>query len=295
MHTDHIGYHPFTSARRLSLSLNSLAGIIEGITIDNAINQQERDFLSAWIEQHIDRRGLHPFSELIPVVEAAISDGVLTEDEAQDIQWLIERMLSRERIDDVTADLQRLHAVLGGIIADGYISDVELRGLSDWMEARLHLQGCWPYDEIGHLLAKVLADGRVDESEQHQLQQFFGEFVVLADDQTITSPPVKLEGSLIGLCAIGPEIFFDKKGFCFTGASYKGKRSELAAKVSDRGGFVHSNPSRKVDYLVIGAEGNPCWSFACYGRKVERAVELRKQGVRIMIVHERDFHDALVD
>ena len=50
-----------------------------------------------------------------------------------------------------------------------------------------------------------------------------------------------------------------------------------------------------MDYLVIGAEGNPCWSYACYGRKVERAVELRKEGLRIMIVHERDFHDALVD
>lgn len=58
---------------------------------------------------------------------------------------------------------------------------------------------------------------------------------------------------------------------------------------------MHSAPSKKVDYLVIGAEGNPCWSYACYGRKVERAVELRKEGLRIMIVHERDFHDALVE
>jgi len=28
---------------------------------------------------------------------------------------------------------------------------------------------------------------------------------------------------------------------------------------------------------------------------VEQAVELRKEGLRIMIVHERDFHDALAD
>ena len=56
-----------------------------------------------------------------------------------------------------------------------------------------------------------------------------------------------------------------------------------------------SGPGKRVDYLVIGADGNPCWAFACYGRKVEKAVELRKSGVRIMIIHESDFHDAVLD
>ncbi len=51
----------------------------------------------------------------------------------------------------------------------------------------------------------------------------------------------------------------------------------------------------KLNYLVIGAEGNPCWAFACYGRKVEKAVELRKKGIRVVLVHENDFHDAVLD
>ncbi|GMA55471.1 hypothetical protein GCM10025857_68280 [Alicyclobacillus contaminans] len=48
-----------------------------------------------------------------------------------------------------------------------------------------------------------------------------------------------------------------------------------------------------TDYLVVGDQGNPCWAFSCYGRKVEKAVKLRKQGRRILIIHEVDFWDAL--
>lgn len=61
------------------------------------------------------------------------------------------------------------------------------------------------------------------------------------------------------------------------------------------GGEVVNHVSSHVDYLVIGADGNPCWAYACYGRKVEKAVQLRKKGGRILLVHENDFHDAVAD
>lgn len=38
-------------------------------------------------------------------------------------------------------------------------------------------------------------------------------------------------------------------------------------------------------------KGNPCWAYACYGRKIEKAMELRKKGAQILIVHEADFLD----
>jgi hypothetical protein len=40
--------------------------------------------------------------------------------------------------------------------------------------------------------------------------------------------------------------------------------------------------------------GNEFWAFACYGRKVEQAYTQRRKGHHIVIVHERDFWDALV-
>lgn len=88
---------------------------------------------------------------------------------------------------------------------------------------------------------------------------------------------------------------FEGRRFVFTGASSRYSRAQFCSAVERLGGHVSESVSGKTDYLVIGADGNPCWAFACYGRKVEMAVTLRKQGARLLLVHENDFHDALND
>jgi hypothetical protein len=52
---------------------------------------------------------------------------------------------------------------------------------------------------------------------------------------------------------------------------------------------------KELDYLIVAAERNLCWAFSCYGRKVEAAMDLRKSGTRLTIVHENDFWDAVAD
>lgn len=288
-------YFKFTSKSRLDKAINALIGIVEGIAIDGHINTLELDYLNLWLAEHDEVRDQHPFNELVPVVTAAVADGILTEEEHADILWLCERLRSTEYYDAVTADLQRLHAIMGGIVADTHISVEELRALSDWMADREHLKTCWPFDEVGSLITGVLADQQIDEKEHALLHAFFAEFTALLDDRTITRGPVLQGQAVVGLCAVDPEISFLDKGFCFTGASSRFTRAEFERLVAELGGSAHSSPSKKVHYLVIGAEGNPCWAFACYGRKVEKAIELRKAGSRVVIVHELDFHDALAD
>ena len=295
MHEDHREYFQFTGRSRIDKSINSLLGIVEGIAIDSEINSSEIDFLHLWLEDKLELRDRHPFNELIPVIEHALADRVLTEDEKNDIVWLCQRLVSNEFYDQITTDLQRLHAVIGGVIADTKISERELRGLSDWISDHDHLRGCWPYDEIGSLATTVLADKVIDEKEHEMLSRYFAEFISLLDSKTIMSAPVSSEGSIAGLCAVCPEVEFSERTFAFTGASARYPRRRLTETVTRLGGSVASGPGKKVDYLVIGADGNPCWAFACYGRKVEKAVELRKAGVKIMIIHESDFHDAVQD
>lgn len=295
MHPDHLKYVRFTSRARLEKSVNSLLGLVEGIAIDSAINSSEVAFLNLWLEEHADVRERHPYTELIPVVQSAVADGILDQDEHDDIVWLCERLRSTEFFDRTTADLQRLHAILGGIVSDGVISESELRGLSSWLQDHGHLRTCWPYDEVDSLITVVLRDQKIDAKEHATLKAFFSEFTALLDDRTITSPVVAEGGSIVGLCAVCPEIEFAGSKFCFTGASTRYTRATLAATVERFGGEVTRALSSDVRYLIIGADGNPCWAYACYGRKVERAVELRKQGARVLIVHENDFHDAVAD
>ncbi len=77
----------------------------------------------------------------------------------------------------------------------------------------------------------------------------------------------------------------------FTGS--RGPRRLFAETISTRGGTFIDRIRDELNYLVIGAEGNPCWAFACYGRKVERVVEMRRAGHRVLLIHEHDFWDAV--
>lgn len=295
MHPDHQKYFRFTSPAQLEKSVNSLLGLIEGIAIDSSINNSEISFLNLWLAEHAELRDRHPYNELIPVVEAAVDDGVITQEEHDDIVWLCERLRSTEYFDVVTADLQRLHAILGGIVSDAKVTEDELRGLSTWLSEHQHLKTCWPYDEIDSLIVGVMKDKIISSEEHSLLKDFFSEFIAVMDDRTITSPVFKEGANIVGLCAVCPEIEFTDSTFCFTGASTRYTRKALVATVESLGGQFTPNVTKSVNYLVIGADGNPCWAYACYGRKVEKAIELREAGVRVVIVHENDFHDAVAD
>jgi NAD-dependent DNA ligase len=293
--SDHYAYRKFTGKAEFEKAINSLLGLIEGIAIDTKINHNEISFLQAWLDDHQINSGRHPFNELFPVIKQAVADGVLTEEERADISWLCKRLTSAEYFNAATADMQKLHAIVAGIASDGEISVEELKGLASWLGNHEHLKRCWPYDEIESLVTSVLMDKKIDPEEHQMLTRFFGEFVSLLDNKTIVSP-VFIEGSnLVGLCAVCPEISFAGAIFCLTGQSHKYTRAEFEEQIAKLGCKAVDGVSKKVDYLVVGADGNPCWAYACYGRKVEKAVELRKAGHSIVIVHENDFHDAVYD
>ncbi|MBI5017535.1 MAG: BRCT domain-containing protein [Deltaproteobacteria bacterium] len=294
MHSDHLAYIGFTGRSRFDKAVNSLLGIVEGISVDGRVSDEEIAFLAAWLDEHQPLQDRHPFNEIIPVLAEALADGVLGEEERLDLLWLCERLRSTDYHDAATADMQRLHGILAGIASDGAITEAELRGLSEWLRDHEHLRRCWPYDEVDSLIAGALADGRIDGREHDPLLALFSEFAP-AGAQITCSPQVQAGATTLGLCAVCPEVRFDGTLFCFTGASSKYTRAGFVDLVTSLGARATNSVTRSLDYLVIGSEGNPCWSYACYGRKVEKAVALRRQGHRLLIVHENDFHDAVSD
>ena len=57
------------------------------------------------------------------------------------------------------------------------------------------------------------------------------------------------------------------------------------------GGVFSRTFTSEVNYLIYGAAGNQCWAFSCFGKIIEEAMALRKQGDPISIIHENDFWD----
>lgn len=283
-------YYIFTSKARMDKAINSLLGILEGIAIDSVLNQKETQYLVNWLTEHEEYAVKHPFNELLPVIANALNDNVLSSEEHQEIVWLCEKFRSTEYYSDIVADIQRLQSILAGISSDGVITEEELDGLSEWLEEHEHLKTCYPYDEVDSLIISALADRKIDQQEHAGLIQFFDEFSSIKSNDSLKE---KNGYTLTGICAADPIIKFEDSIFCFTGESKSMSRKEFSVVVETRGGLVVNSISRKLNYLVVGAAGNPCWKYACYGMKIEKAVKLRKEGIPIVIVHENDLLDAV--
>ena len=289
-------YFRFTSPARMDKAFHTLEGLVQGIAADTRVSDIELAELTKWISAHSDFAKFHPFNEVIPRLNEIINRRIVDEETVADILWLSNKFTtSNEYYDLVSSDMQRLQGMLHGILADGKITKEELETLERWMEEREHLKSCWPYDEIESLIVTVLADGVIDDQEHETLTKFFGEFCRANSENAVD--PVALTGNfgISGVCAMCPDIEFTDRTFCFTGSSGNNTRKELAEMVHNLGANHSNRINRKVDYLVVCCEGNQCWAYSCYGRKVEQAVAMRKKGERILLIHETDFRDAIQD
>jgi hypothetical protein len=287
-------YYRFTGPMRLEKALCTLEGLLKGVAADGCISALEVSAVRSWMNENEEFRNRHPFNEIYQALGDALTDGQLDQEEVRDVVWLCERMHSDSQyFCYLKTELQKFHGILGGIAADGIITKEELLGLTAWMEHQSPLKGCYPFDEVESLITVVLRDGVIDKREHELLQAFFTEFIAYGEHRALELPLDTISKPASGLCAMCPEIVFAERQFCFTGTSRRMTRKELAQMVVGRGGVFCPRVTLELNYLIVGADGNPAWAYACYGRKVEQAMEYRKAGRQIVLVHENDFWDAI--
>lgn len=293
-------YRKFMKKEEMHKALNSLAGILSGVAADGAVTEDESNEIRNWYSLHTHLISIHPFNEILPALDMAFADDVLDIEEINCALWLCQRFLDTQNeklyFDYITSQIQQLEGMLHGIISDGSISDDEILSLNAWLNDNDHLSGVYPFDEVYSLLLAAKEDGQVSIDERNMLKAFFSTFVDTQSSFNIHESDVaelQKQYSIGGICAVCPEIVIKGKTFCFTGVSKKATRNEIAEMICAHGGEYNDRVTAKTDYLIVGADGNPCWAFSCYGRKVEKAVNLRKEGHCITIVHEYDFWDEI--
>jgi len=283
------------SKHHIRKELIVLQGIVHGILIDSEITDGEAKALTQWVESLEEFRYRAPFREVVEEIDHILADGVVTEEEAADLLWFVQRWISDDEHTDVfTRDIQHLNGIAAGLLADSELKDEEVTKLYEWLLEHDTLRGSWPYEELHAVLTAVLEDGVIDEDERTLLKAVIADCVRSSDHKVVQIEGIDLETMTVrGICASDPEIEFEGKTFCFTGRCQNGQRDKLEAMVREQGGITRSGVSRKLDYLVVGSDGNPCWAFACHGRKIEKAMRYRKEGVRLMLINEHDLVDAL--
>jgi NAD-dependent DNA ligase len=283
-------YFKYTVKSRVDKAINTLLGLLQGIAADRTINDQEIKLLTDWVNENNALVDRHPYNELIPKIAQALSDGIFTEGEQEDLVWFCNQWQSNLFYNDTTSDIQQLQGILAAVASDGVVSAAEADKIMSWIGDHDDLRSCYPYDEVDSLLTSVLKDNWIDPQEQNTLMEFFSTFLPESINLQSQTSAIK---TVAGICSIAPEISFDGRCFCFTGESERSSREDMKIIALERGARVVADVSPNVNYLVVGSKGNPCWAYSCYGRKIEKAMQLRKKGTQIVIVHEVDYFDAI--
>ncbi|HCA09559.1 BRCT domain-containing protein [Chryseobacterium sp.] len=284
-----------TTKSRADKAINSLKGLLLGIISDDVIDAIEMKELRLWAKEHYDLVNRNPFREFMLLIENTAANGIPAKEAVEDLYWLCQKYEHGSiYYNGITSDLQLLQGIFHGILADGILNDNEIFKLHEWLSENEHLSSYYPYDEIRSLVLSIVSDKIIDEEERTILKAFIKQFVELKNSDTAAKiERDTVDVNISGICAVDPEIIFENKTFCITGILSRGNRGELQTAIQDKGGIAVNTISKKTDYLIIGDTNNACWSYSCYGRKVEKALDLRKSGHTIVLVHEFDVFDAI--
>lgn len=274
-------------------TFGTLQGLIDGISADNKILPKEVEALRHWVKTHDHISNRPPFAEIIDTIKVALADNKITDSELKDIRYVCQKVMSTFSPSKSNANqIQKLHGVASGIAADGDLNPFEWTYLKNWITENSQLKGSWPFDEIEALTNKHMSADLLSNAEKEVILHYFNDFCGFNGNPAITHPLSEPGIAITGICAFYPDIIIPEKTFCLTGTSKKHPRNKIIEKLLLSGGRYKEDISKQVDYLIVCSEGSSMWTYSCYGRKVEDAVNLRKQGHSILIVHEFDLWDA---
>ena len=122
------------------------------------------------------------------------------------------------------------------------------------------------------------------------------EYVLKPFKQTRKAKTIKLDRTDISFCdEPPPEVVFEGRSFCLTGVFdfAEGDRNKCEDAIRARGGVCWQHPTRDLNYLVIGTFIEGAWAHKGYGRKIEMAVELKRNRANCKIISEAHLAAAI--
>ena len=174
-----------------------------------------------------------------------------------------------------------LTGIAEGLIADRQLNDAEINFLNRWLEKHDVISCEWPGDVIHARIKAVLADGFVTEDERAHLIETLEMLIGGRLDRLADAPKV----NQLALDNIASVTFPDAL-FCLTGDFVYAPRPQCEAAIVSRGGKVSASVTKKLSYLVIGGLGSDEWKHGSFGTKIAKAIEYKRAGAPLLIVHE---------
>lgn len=191
-------------------------------------------------------------------------------------------------INEMNRSLAALLGIATGILADRQIADAEIRFLNDWLDSNSAIATSWPGDVIHSRVREILSDGMITAAEREHLMETLQQLIGgTLEELASTMHVTKLAFDEV------QHVRFQGEHFCLTGEFVFAPRDICAREIETRGGLVKGSVSKKLGYLVIGGLGSPEWKHGSFGTKIERAMQLKREGAAIRIVHEDQWARSL--
>lgn len=186
---------------------------------------------------------------------------------------------NRKSIDDRQIDT--LIGLSKGFLADGAINQSEAEFLLTWLGQNRAASNNPVVSNLFNQVASMLQDSVLDPDEavdlMSTLRGLSGEESVSGELAKATTLPIDLPVQ---------SIVFPSRKFLLTGTFAFGTRKQCEDAIQDLGGMLASSVTKNLDYLVVGTYVTDSWAHETFGRKIQKAVEYREQGVPLVIVTE---------
>lgn len=202
------------------------------------------------------------------------------------------RLFKANLENNVSKAIDQLSGICSGILADGIVSEAEAQFFSDYVRKFSVYEPVWPFTDILARVERIFADGRCDDDEREELKSVMEALCGYGQE----TKPDETYSSTLPLDEPQPTpIVFPDRNFVVTGRFAFGTRRKVTEAISSLGGIAtDSAPMRQTHYLVIGLFASRDWANTNYGRKIERAVELRDCGSGISIISEEHWQQFVV-
>ena len=258
----------------LAKSLHELTGLLEGMAADGFFDGLERVRLRKWMETHKRYVRSQPYKEILPWLNEILIQGRVAKEDIDRLRKYSHNMEGALVYGRNTQSIQELKGLIEGIECNQIISKDEFVCLWQWLTKNSHLAGDYSYDLVLKQMKEFNKKEFLNPNEEKILLEVF---------RKVINPVVKNQEC---------EKDFTGKKVCLTGNFARGSKSEVALEIEACGGTVTKTVTLSTDILIVGAEGDPKWSYGNYGGKVKRAMEIQAKGNSIKIVSEEDYYKS---
>ncbi len=282
---------PLTSAfsfdKEKAKSMHGLRGILTGIVADQRLNEIELLYLDAWLksQHHLEKE--EDVVSILTAVGEVLEDGKISMENLARMRKLIEDIVSGY---ESTAELERVNRVdqlvgfLTGIASDNVLNDEEISALDQWLNSNESIRDAWPASVVVDRIANILEDGIITDEEREDLLGTVNKITGADPDGT----GISYESSTEAWEDPVEELKIAGSTFCLSGEFVSGDRETVDTLLRCLGADTQPNVNSHVDYLVIGTLASRDWLYTSHGRKIEKALLLRREeGHKITIITER--------